>query len=115
MASVAPSMADDMSPPGDSIAPVGGTAGAVREPSGDGGPGRLCAMSDTVKLVPPLEKVRLRKLTTTDSTVHVGVEIEYRIGAEEPTRLQFGLVPADAVRLGEQLAQLGEKLNSTEH
>ncbi len=72
-------------------------------------------MSDTVKLVPPLEKVRLRKLTATDGTVHVGVEIEYRESADEPTRLQFGLVPEDAVRLGEQLAQLGEKLNSTEH
>ena len=35
-------------------------------------------MSDTVKLVPPLEKVRLRKLTATDGTVHVGVEIQYR-------------------------------------
>ena len=72
-------------------------------------------MSDAVKLVPPLEKVRLRKLTATDGAVYVGVEIEYREGAEEPTRLQFGLVAEDAVRLGEQLTQLGEKLNSTEH
>ena len=72
-------------------------------------------MSDAVKLVPPLEKVRLRKLTTTDGAVHVGVEIEYREGAAEPTRLQFGLAPEDAVRLGEQLSQLGEKLQSTEH
>jgi len=72
-------------------------------------------MSDIVKVVPPLDKVRLRKLTTTDGTVHVGLEVEYRDGAEEPTRLQFGLVPEDAVRLGEQLAQLGEKLNATEH
>ncbi len=72
-------------------------------------------MSDAVKLVPPLEKVRLRKLTATDGTVYVGVEIQYREDAGEPTRLQFGLVAEDAVRLGEQLTQLGEKLNSTEH
>ncbi len=72
-------------------------------------------MSDAVKLVPPLEKVRLRKLTTTDGAVHVGVEIEYRIGARAPTRLQFGLDPEDAVRLGEQLVPLGEKLQSPEH
>ncbi len=68
-----------------------------------------------VRLVPPLEKVRLRKLTATDGTVHVGVELEYREGADEPTRLRFGLVPDDAVRLGEQLAQLGEKLTATQH
>ena len=72
-------------------------------------------MSDEVKLVPPLEKVRLRKLTTADGTVHVGVEIEYRVGDGEPTRLQFGLAPEDAVELGAHLAQLGEKLQSTEH
>ena len=72
-------------------------------------------MSDTVKLVPPLEKVRLRKLTTAEGAVHVGVELEYRIGAQAPTRLQFGLDPGDAVRLGEQLVPLGEKLQSTEH
>ncbi len=72
-------------------------------------------MSDAVKLVPPLEKVRLCKLTATDGTVHVGMEVEYREGAQQPTRLQLGLVPEDAVRLGEQLAQLGEKLNSTEN
>ena len=72
-------------------------------------------MSDTVKLVPALEKVRLRKLTTTGGTVQVGIELEYRIGEAEPTRLQLGLTPEDAVRLGEQLAQLGEKLSATEH
>ena len=67
-------------------------------------------MSDTVELVPLLEKVRLRKLTTTDGDVHVGVELEYRVGTEESTRLQFGLDPEGAVCLGEQLVQLGEKL-----
>lgn len=72
-------------------------------------------MSDAVKLVPPIEKVRLRRLTTTDGAVHVGVEIEYRVVGEEPTRLQFGLTPEDAVQLGAHLAQLGEKLQSTEH
>ena len=72
-------------------------------------------MSDVVKLVPPVEKVRLRKLTTTDGAVHVGIEIEYREGTGEPSRLQFGLTPEDAVQLGAHLAQLGEKLQSTEH
>ena len=72
-------------------------------------------MSDAVKLVPPIEKVRLRKLTTTDGAIHVGIEIEYRDGADEPARLQFGLAPEDAVQLGAHLAQLGEKLRSTEH
>ena len=86
-----------------------------RSAPGDDEPGRSRAMSDAVKLVPPLEKVRLRKLTTTDGAVHVGVELEYRVGTQEPTRLQFGLDPEDAVRLGEQLVQLGEKLRSTEH
>ena len=45
-------------------------------------------MSDAVKLVPPLEKVRLRKLTTTDGAVHVGMELEYRArraGAHPPS------------------------------
>ena len=73
-------------------------------------------MSDHVKLVPPIEKVRLRKLTSTGGAKHVGVELEYRaVGDDAPTRLQFGLDPGDAVRLGEQLVQLGEKLQSTEH
>lgn len=72
-------------------------------------------MADILTLVPPVEKVRLRKLTTTDGVVYVGVEIEYRSTAHEPTRLQFGLTPEDAAQLGAQLAQLGEKLQSTEH
>lgn len=71
--------------------------------------------SNVAKLVPPVEKVRLRKLTATDGSVHVGVEIEYRDGAREPTRLQFGLTPEDAVEIGAHLAQLGEKLQSSEH
>ena len=72
-------------------------------------------MPDVLKFVPPVEKVRLRKLTATDGKAYVGVEIEYRSAADEPTRLQFGLAPDDAVELGAQLAQLGEKLQSTEH
>ena len=47
-------------------------------------------MSDTVKLVPPLEKVRLRKLTATDGTVYVGVEIEAR---KSPRAFSSGLSP----------------------
>ena len=47
--------------------------------------------------------------------MQVGLEIEYREGKQEPTRLQFVLAPEDAVRLGEQLTQLGEKMNATEH
>ena len=72
-------------------------------------------MTDVLKLVPPIEKVRLRKLTATDGKVYVGVELEYRCAGREPTRLQFGLAPDDAAQLGAQLAQLGEKLQSTEH
>ena len=73
-------------------------------------------MTDVLTLVPPIEKVRLRKLTTTDREVCVGVEIEYRSGtAEKPARLQFGLAPDDASLLGAQLAQLGETLQSPEH
>ena len=70
----------------------------------------------TVTLVPSVEKVRLRTLTATDGGVYVGVELEYRTPDDgEPSRLQFGLDPEDAVRLAGQLAQLGEKLQSTEH
>ena len=76
----------------------------------------MARAGDAVKPVPPLEKVRLRKLTTTDGNVYVGVEIEYRdMATDEPTRLQFGLTAEDAAELGTQLAQLGEKLQSTEH
>ncbi len=73
------------------------------------------AMSDAPKPVPPIEKVRLRKLTTTDGAVHVGIEIDYRVAPDEPVRLALGLSPNDAVELGEHLTQLGEKLKSTEH
>ena len=72
-------------------------------------------MSDVTKRVPPIEKVRLRKLTTADGAVHVGTEIEYRVAPDEPVRLAFGLAPEDAVELGAHLKQLGEKLQSTEH
>ena len=66
-------------------------------------------------LVPPLEKVRLRTLTTTDGKAYVGVEMEYRDIAGELTLLQVGMSPEDAVDLAAHLAQLGEKLQSSEH
>ena len=72
-------------------------------------------MTDIVKLVPPVEKVRLRKLTANDGHAYVGVEIEYRSTAGDPTRLQFGLTPDDAAQLAAHLADLAEKLQSTEH
>ena len=72
-------------------------------------------MGDVAKLVPPIRKVRLRKLTTTDGSAHVGVELEYRSVSVEPTRIEFGLDPEDAVRLGSELTTLGEKLRSTEY
>ena len=72
-------------------------------------------MQRRVKLVPPIEKVRLKTLTTTDGETHVGVELEYHSTVGEPTRLQFGLCAEDAAALGAQLSQLGEKLCSTEH
>ena len=54
-------------------------------------------VSDDVKPVPPLEKVRLRKLTTTAGKVYAGVEVEYRdVATNEPMRLQFGLAAEDA-------------------
>ena len=72
-------------------------------------------MSDSATRVPRAEKVRLRKLTTPDGTVHVGLEIEYGSTEGGPARLQVGLSPAQAGELGAHLAQLAEKLQSTEH
>ena len=72
-------------------------------------------MTDVVKRVPPIEKVRLRKLTAEDATAYVGVEIEYRSLAGDWTRLESGLAPDDAEALGANLSQLGEKLGSAEH
>lgn len=72
-------------------------------------------MTDSETLVPRVEALRLRKLTTTDGTVHVGLEVEYRSAAGAPMRLQIGLLPEQAAELGAHLAQLGEKLQSTEH
>ena len=72
-------------------------------------------MSDVMKRVRPIEKVRLRKLTAADGTAYVGVELEHRSLAGHRTRLEFGLAPDDAAALGANLAQLGEKLRSTEH
>ena len=66
-------------------------------------------------LVPPLEKVPLRTLTTADGKAYVGVEMEYRDTTGELTLLQVGLSPEDAVDLAAHLAQLGEKLQSSEH
>ena len=39
----------------------------------------------------------------------------YHTTGGEPTRLEFGLAAEDAAEFGAQLAQLGEKLRSTEH
>lgn len=61
-------------------------------------------------LVPPLEKVPLRTLTTADGKAYVGVEMEYRDTTGELTLPQVGLSPEDAVDLAAHLAQLGEKL-----
>lgn len=72
-------------------------------------------MTDVVKLVPPIEKVRLKKLTAADGKKYVGVELEYHTTGGEASRLQFGLAPDDAVALGANLSQLAEKLRSTEH
>ncbi|MDE2639158.1 MAG: hypothetical protein OXI03_01100 [Chloroflexota bacterium] len=72
-------------------------------------------MSDSATRVPRAEKVRLRKLKTPDGTVHVGLEIEYRSTEGGPVRLQIGLSPEQAAELGAHLAQLAEKLQSTEH
>ena len=72
-------------------------------------------MTVAVTLVPQVERVRLRKLTTTDGTVHVGLEVEYRSAAGTPTRLQISLSPERATELGTHLAQLGEKLQVGEH
>ena len=72
-------------------------------------------MTAAVTPVPRVERVRLRKLTTTDGTVHVGLEVEYRSAVGTPTRLQIGLSPEQAAELGAHLAQLGEKLQMGEH
>ena len=72
-------------------------------------------MTAVVKRVPPIEKVRLRKLTAADGAVYVGVEVEYHTAAGEATRLEFGLAPDDAEALGANLSQLGEKLRAAEH
>ena len=72
-------------------------------------------MTGVVKRVPPIEKVRLRTLTTADGAAYVGVELEYHSTGGEATRLELGLAPDDAAALGAHLTQLGEKLCSTEH
>ncbi len=72
-------------------------------------------MTDSATRVPRAEKVRLRKLTTSDGTVHVGLEVEYHSTAGGPVRLQVGLSPEQAGELGAHLAQLAEKLQAGEH
>ena len=72
-------------------------------------------MTVAATLVPQVEKLSLRKLTTADGTVHVGLEVEYRSAAGTPMRLQIGLSAEQAVELGTHLAQLGEKLQAAEH
>ena len=71
--------------------------------------------AQSVKLVPPVEKVRLRTLTATDGKAYVGLELEYHSTGGEATRLQLGLSACDAAALGANLSQLAEKLCSTEH
>ena len=72
-------------------------------------------MKRSVKLVPPIEKVSLTKLTATDGRAYVGVGLEYHTTEGEAARLEFGLAAEDAAALGAQLVQLAEKLGSTEH
>ena len=72
-------------------------------------------MKQSVKLVPPVEKVRLKELRTGDGTAYVGLEVEYHATDGEPVRRQFGLSVDDAVELGAHLGQLAEKLQATEH
>jgi len=72
-------------------------------------------MKERLKLVPPVEKVRLKELRTSGGTAYVGLEVEYHATDGEPVRRQFGLSVEDAVELGAHLVQLGEKLQATEH
>ena len=72
-------------------------------------------MAIAATLVPRVETVRLRKLTTADGAVHVGLEVEYHSTAGAPVRLQIGLTPEQAGELGAHLAQLAEKLQAGEH
>ena len=72
-------------------------------------------MTGRLKLVPPVERVRLKELRTNDGTAYVGVELEYHATDGEPVRREFGLSVDDAVELGAHLAQLGAKLRATEH
>ena len=78
-------------------------------------PEAAAGQAQSVKLVPPVEKVRLKTLTATDGKAYVGVELEYHTSGGEATRLQFGLSAEDAAALGAHLSQLAEKLCSTEH
>ena len=71
-------------------------------------------MQRRVKLVPPIEKVRLKQLTATDGKVYVGVELDYHTTGGEATRLELGLSPEDAAAPVANPAQLGEKLRATE-
>ena len=72
-------------------------------------------MIGVVKRVPPVEKVRLRKLTAANGAVYVGIEVEYHPTGGEARRLQLGLAPDDAAALGAHQGQIGEKLRSSEH
>ena len=61
-----------------------------------------------LKHIPPIETVRLSRLTAADGRAYVGVALEYHAAGGEPTVLEFGLSACDA-------AALGEKLGATEH
>ena len=67
-------------------------------------------MKRGVKLVPPIEKVRLRTLTATDGKAYAGVELEYHTTGGEATRIVFGLGAEDAAEIVAQLVQLPQQL-----
>ena len=71
--------------------------------------------AQAVKLVPPIEKVRLTRLAAADGNAYVGVELQYHTTAGEAARLELGLSAEDAAALGAHLTQLGEKLGAAEH
>ena len=100
-------------PAGAGDAAVPGTAGTRR--SRRCAHGRRRVMKRRVKLVPPIEKVRLRELAATDGAAYLGVELEHHATGGEATRLELGLNPEDAAALGPNLTQLGEKLRAAEH
>ena len=72
-------------------------------------------MKRRVKLVRPIEKVRLKALTAIGGKAYVGLAPDKHTTGGEATRLEFGLCAEDAAALGARRVRLGEKLGSTEH